>query len=136
MGLHEILSPRARTLKVLDFTVSFNEFPDLPLPLRLCDELEAMARHNILEALSFEVDVDSDGYKTEKLIGSKIQNAVKVPVKLGWSAFVTTGSFKDSIAWRTAKSCPRRRYSLYPINILVTLKSMLSIFRLPLSSEY
>ena len=61
VGLHDILSPHARNLKVLVFTVSlYDESLDLPLPLLLsglCDELEAMVGHNILEVLSFEIDV-------------------------------------------------------------------------------
>ena len=72
VGLHDILSPHARNLKVLDFTVSlYDEFLDLLLPLPLsglCNKLEAIVGHNIMEALSFEIDVD--GY-----------------VKPGWSAF-------------------------------------------------
>ena len=99
VGLHGILSPRARTLKVLKFTVPlYDQSPDSPLPLPLsglCDELEAMAGHNILEALSFKIDVD--GYETEKLIGSIIQNVEKVLLKPGWSDLRQV-SFKISIA--------------------------------------
>ena len=72
-----LLSSRARTLKVLDFAVSlYDESPGLPLPLLLVglyDELEAMAGHNILEALYFKVNVD--GY--EKGNSSIIHNAEK-----------------------------------------------------------
>ena len=98
VGLRDILFPRARTLKILDFTVSlYGETSDLlPLPLAgLCDELEAMAGHNTLEALSFEVNVD--GHETEKFIGCTIQNVEKVLVKPGWSALRQV-SFRISIA--------------------------------------
>ena len=81
VGLHDILSPSASTLKVLDLTVSL--YDDLPLA-GLCEELEAMAGHNMLEALSFEVRVDGD--ETEDSIGSIIQKVDKVLVKPGWSA--------------------------------------------------
>ena len=88
MGLHDILSPHARNLKVLDFTVSlYDEFLDLLLPLPLsglCNKLEAIVGHNIMEALSFEIDVD--GHETAIFVGSMIHNLEMVLVKSGWSA--------------------------------------------------
>jgi hypothetical protein len=95
--LHDILSPSARTLKVLDLTVSLYD-DSVPVPLLLaglCEELEAMAGHNMLEALSLDVNVD--GYETEVFIGSIIQDVEKVLVKPGWSALRQV-SFKVSIA--------------------------------------
>jgi hypothetical protein len=92
VGLHDILSPVASALKFLDLRVFL--YDDLPLA-GLCDELEAMAGHNVLEALSFEVLVDSD--ETEDSIGSIIQKVEKVLVKPGWSALRQV-SFKLSIA--------------------------------------
>ena len=92
VGLHDILSPIASTLNVLDLTVSL--YVDLPLA-GLCDELEAMAGHNMLEALSFEVRVNGD--ETEDAIGSIIQNVEKVLVKPGWPALKQV-SFELSIA--------------------------------------
>jgi hypothetical protein len=88
VDLRDILSSGARTLKVLDLAVS--------LPIAgLCEELEAMAGHNTLEALSLEVNVDGD--ETEVFIGSTIQNVGKVLVKPGWSALKQV-SFKVLIA--------------------------------------
>ena len=50
------------TLKVLNLTVSLYS-DSYPLPLaRLCNELEAMAGHNILEALSLKVHLE--GHET------------------------------------------------------------------------
>ena len=93
VGLHDILSPCARTLKVLDLTVSLYS---VPLPLAgLCEELEVMAGHYVLEAFSFEVQVD--GHETEDFIGSTIQKVEKVLLKPGWSALRQV-SFKVSIA--------------------------------------
>ena len=92
VGLHDILSPNASTLKVLDLTVSL--YDDLPLA-GLCDELEAMAGHNVLESLSFEVQVDGD--ETVDSIGSIIQKVEKVLIKPGWSALRQV-FFKLSIA--------------------------------------
>ena len=95
VGLHDILSSSARTLKVLDLTVYLY---DDSIPLRLagiCEELEAMAGHNMLEALSFKVEVDGD--ETEDSIGPIIQKVEKVLVKPGWSALRQV-SFKVSIA--------------------------------------
>ena len=85
VGFHDTLSPSARSLKVLELTVSLynDSVPLLPLA-GLCEELEAMAGHTILEALSFEVLVDS--YETEESIGSIIRNVEKALVKPGWSA--------------------------------------------------
>ena len=81
VGLQEILSP---TLKVLDLTVSlYSDFLSLPLA-RLCNELEAMAGHNILEALSLKVHLE--GHETGDFIGSIFQSVEKVLVKPGWSS--------------------------------------------------
>ena len=93
VGLHNMLFPSARTLKVLNFIVSI-----YPVPLALaglCMELEAMAGHYVLEALSFLVKVD--GHETEDFIGSTIQEVEKVLVKPGWSGLRQV-SFKVSIA--------------------------------------
>ena len=137
-GLYDILSPRVRTFKVLDFAVSlYDESPGLSLPLLLVglyNELQAMAGHNILEALSFEVNVD--GCETEN--SSILHNVENSLVKPGWSTFRQV-SFKLSITFclvsrRTAQSFPRR-YTL-PIIIFANfqiLSPLLSIFRLPLS---
>ena len=97
--LHDIflLSPSAsRTLKVLDLTVPLvcGDFVSLPLA-GLCEELEAMTGHNMLEALSFEIRVD--GHETEDYIGSIIQRVEKELVKPGWSALRQV-SFKVLIA--------------------------------------
>jgi hypothetical protein len=78
-NLVELLPPSARTLKVLTLTVFLHS-----VHLWLCELLEAMAGHNMLEALSFEVHVD--GHETEDSIGSIIQNMATVLVKPGWSA--------------------------------------------------
>jgi hypothetical protein len=86
VGLHDILSPNARTLKVLDLTLYLYDRP-VPLPLGgLCEELEAMAGHNMLEALSFKVYVNDRD--TVDFIGSIIQEVGKVLVKPGWFALV------------------------------------------------
>ena len=95
MGLHEILSPSARTLKVLDLTVYLY---DDSIPLRLaglCEELEAMAGHYMLEALSVEVEVDGD--ESVDFIGPIIQTLEKILAKPGWFALRQV-SFKVSIA--------------------------------------
>ena len=98
VGLHNILFPSAHTLKVLDLTgfllgprnVSFHQ------PFAgLCEELEAMAGHNMLETLSFEVYV---GFRdAEDSMGYIIQSVEKVLVKPGWSALRQV-SFKVPIA--------------------------------------
>ena len=96
VGLHDtILSSSARTLKVLDLTAYLY---DDSIPLRLagiCEELEAMTGHNMLESLSFEVKVDGD--ETDDFIGPIIQKVEKVLVKPEWTALRQV-SFKVSIA--------------------------------------
>jgi hypothetical protein len=100
VGLRDLLSPIASTLKVLDLTVFLqnSEGPARVLiPLAgICEELEAMAGHyTMLKTLSFHVHVD--GRETEDFIGSIIQKVEKVLVKPGWSTLRQV-SFKLSIA--------------------------------------
>ena len=84
LELHDILSTSARTLKVLRLTVPiYDDSTSLRLA-GLCEELEAMTGHNMLEALSLEVEVDRP--KREVYIGSIIQNVEKILVKPGWSS--------------------------------------------------
>ena len=83
--------PAFSTLKFLDLSIVYDESPDLPLPLPLsglCKELEAMAGHNMLESLSLEVNID--GYETEKLIGSIIQKCGEGTGQI-WVVCVKTG---------------------------------------------
>ena len=95
VGLHDILFPSARTLKVLDLTVSlYDDSVGVPLAW-LCEELEAMAGHNMLEVLSFEVQVDDD--ETEDFIGPIMQKMEEILVKPGWSALRQV-SFNVSVA--------------------------------------
>ena len=84
VGLHDIILPSARTLKVFDLTLSIYSVPS---PAGLCEELEAMAGHNMLEALSFEFQVN--GHETEGFIGRMIQKVWGVLLKPGWSALKT-----------------------------------------------
>ena len=97
-GILGLLSPRAHTLKVLDLTVSL--YGSVPPLAMVCEELEAMAGHNMLEALSFEVYVSV--CHTEDLIGPTIQKVENVLVKPGWSALRQV-SFKFSIFGDDAK---------------------------------
>ena len=97
MELHDFLSPSARTIKALDLTVSlYDDSGPVPIPLAgLCEELEAIAGHNMLQSLSLDVNVD--GHETDDFIGSIMQNVEKVLVKPGWSALRQI-SFEISIA--------------------------------------
>jgi hypothetical protein len=95
VGLHDALSPSARTLRLLDLTLSICGYL-VPLSLGgLCEELEAMAGHNVLEALSFELHVDVRN--SVDFIGSIIQEVETVLIKPGWSA-IRQVSFKVSIS--------------------------------------
>jgi hypothetical protein len=93
VGLHDILSPTAHTLKVLDVTVRI--YDDDSTLGGLCKELEAMTGHNMLEALSFEIELVGD--EEEDFVGSLIQKMEKILVKPGWSALRQV-SFKAPIA--------------------------------------
>jgi hypothetical protein len=53
VGLHDILPPSARTLKVLGLKVYL--YDDQLYLAGICEELEAMAGDNMLEVLSFEI---------------------------------------------------------------------------------
>ena len=90
-----LLSLRSSTLKVLDLKVPlYHGFACLSLE-GLCEELEAMAGHNILEALSVEVRVQNED-EMEDFIGSIIQKVEKVLIKPGWS-LLRQVSFKVSV---------------------------------------
>ena len=89
-----ILSLSPRTLKVLDLKLFLYNF-GFALLGGLYKELEALAGHNMLEALSFAFQVDGD--ETEDSIGSVMQKVEKVLVKPGWSALKQV-SLKVSIA--------------------------------------
>ena len=82
-----VLSTCTPTLKVLDLSVSIYHYGVPPLE-GLCEELEAMAGHNTLEALFLEASIESVADVLRKLdfIGSTIQKVENVLVKPGWSA--------------------------------------------------
>ena len=84
MNLVGVFSTSARTLKVLDLAVSLYHY-GFPLLPGLCEELEAMAGHNTLESLSFEVRINAR-HMTLDSIRSTIQKVESVLVKPGWSA--------------------------------------------------
>jgi len=84
MGLHDIISTCAPTLKVIDMSISFYDNLDLPPLTVLCEELEEMAGHNSLETLSFKIQLGGD--ETEDSVGSAVQNVAKILVNPGWSS--------------------------------------------------
>ena len=98
-----ILSLSPRTLKVLDLSVALHPWESVAFR-GLCEELEALAGHNMLEALSFAFQVD--GNETENFIGSSMQETETILVKPGWSALKQV-SFKASItpSENSAKLC-------------------------------
>ena len=95
LWLRDILTRSARTLKVLDFEISlYDEIYVMPLA-GLCEELEVMEGNNMLEVLSFQINVRGD--ESKDLIGSIIRNVENVLVKPGWPALKQV-SLKISIA--------------------------------------
>ena len=95
VGVQWILSSTARTLKVLDLTVSLYNKRISVFLKGICEELEALAGHNMLEALAFKVLVDWHTSDTDDFIGSTMQEVEKVVVKPGWSTLRKV-SFKVS----------------------------------------
>ena len=95
-NLMGLLSPNARTLKVLDLSVSLWDGSSIYLG-GICEELEALAEHNMLEAFKVRVDINSgDSISTEGFIGSIFQKVENLLVKPGWSALRRV-SFKVAI---------------------------------------
>ena len=92
-----LLSPTAHILKVLGLTVRYRS----SVCSGVCEELEAMAGHNMLEVLSFEVKVS--GFESEDFIGSVFQKVEEILVKPGWSALRQV-YFKVSCSYGIIKS--------------------------------
>ena len=94
-----LLSPNVRTLKVLDLWVSLWDGTSIYLG-GICEELEALAGHNMLEAFKLCVRMGSgDSIFTEGSIGSTLQKVENLLVKPGWSALRRV-SFKVAILGR------------------------------------
>ena len=92
-----LLSPDARTLKALDFSVSLCDGSSIYLG-GICEELEALAGHNMLETFKVRVEIDSGGsLSTEGSIGSVFQKVENALAKPGWSALRRV-SFKVPIS--------------------------------------
>ena len=105
MRLHDILSPIASTLKVLDLTVYLHDLSRAGL----CEGLEAMAVHNKLEVLSIALCIGYGDDVTEDSVGSILQNMERVLVKPGWSALRQV-SFRVDISgfWRVSRESSAR----------------------------
>ena len=97
MSIVGLLSPSACTLKVLHLSVSSMSWDHIILG-GICEELEALARHNMLEALSFEVHADDHDHDTGEFVGSIIQKVENILVKPGWS-MLRQVSFKLSLSY-------------------------------------
>ena len=84
VGLHDILSPISRTLKDLSFLLSTDGSAPLPALTGLCEGLEVMAGHYVLEVLSIIFVIGEDDALDS--VGSDFQKVEKALVKPGWSA--------------------------------------------------
>ena len=84
VGLRDSLSPTACTLKVLRLKTVFYSYDNVSSPTRLYEELEAMAGHNVLEALTIEIWMSDS--RSKDCIGTIIQKVGEILVKPGWSA--------------------------------------------------
>ena len=103
MGL---LSLSACTVKFLHLSVCLCQRHGSVFLGGICEELDAMAGHNMLEALSFQIVVEFDVDTTEDFVGSTIQKVENVLVKPGWSGLRQV-SFKLQIRVlrNSLKSC-------------------------------
>ena len=96
VGLDDTLSCSAPTLKVLDLTAPlYPVFPTRSPFVVLCEKLEVMAGHDMLEAMSFEVVLEH--LETADYIGSKVREVENLLVNHGWCALRQV-SIKISIA--------------------------------------
>ena len=132
MGLHDILSPIAPTLK----TLSLSARTARPSLTGLCKELEAMAGHYTLEALSIIIYLENDD--TEDSIGSNIQNVERVLVRPGWSTLRHV-SFHVSCWWLPyeAKLSMSEALQCLPDKYLIHLSKLDSVsFNYSVSVEY
>ena len=116
VGLHDILSPIARTLKVLGLRVPIYGSAHLPLG-GLCEGLEAMAGHYMLEALSIEFLVGFPDTEDFRVIGYSIQKVERVLVKPEWSAlrqvsFKVTGVLMGNRLFEALQSLPNKYLTL------------------------
>jgi len=136
VGLHDILSLSAGSLKDFDLSVSLYSNP--LVIAGLWEELEAMAGYNMLETLSFEVQVDGD--ETEDGIGSIVQKVEEVLVKPGWSALrqvsfkveiMPTDSEESAKLFEALQSLPDKYLSHLP-----KLESVAFSFSAYVSSKY
>ena len=85
-SLEGLLSPGARNIKDLDLSVFLWDGSSIFLG-GTCEELEALAGQNMLEAFKLRVGIDSDDtISTEGFIGSIFQKVENILVKPGWSA--------------------------------------------------
>ena len=131
VGLHNILSPIAPTLKTLSLSGS-------PPLAGLCEELEAMAGHYTLEALSIIFYVEILDHDTEDSIGSSIQKVGRVLVRPGWSTLRHV-SFNFSCWWLTyeAKLSMSEALQCLPDKYLSHLSELDSVsFNYSVSVEY
>ena len=101
-----LLSASAPTLKVLDLSVSFL-WDGI---LRTCEELEALAGHNMLEDFKVRVVVGVDlTNSTERfrVIGTIFQKVEDVLVKPGWSALRQVSFEVRILGWneRSSEMC-------------------------------
>ena len=79
-------------------------YDSVPLLEVLCEGLEAVAGHNMLEALSFEIRLPGGFYMDPDFMGSTIQTVENVLFKPGWSALRQV-SFKLPV--ELSRSCEK-----------------------------
>jgi hypothetical protein len=125
-SLEELLYPSlsARTLKVLDLTVPLYDEENSIILGGICEELEALAGHNMLETLSFKVHVFFA--RAEDFVGSTIQKVEKVLVRPGWPTLRRV-SLEGSIAHSGAARELCETLQSLPDKYLVHLSNLESI---------
>ena len=109
-SLEGLRSPGARNIKDLDLSLFLWAGNSIFLG-GTCEELEALAGHNMLEAFTLLVEINSDdSISTEGFIGSIFEKVENILVKPGWSALrrvsfkLLTSGWDQGIATRLCEA--------------------------------
>lgn len=84
LGLAEMVSLSAHNLRTLEFTGPLKSKPNDLMLVGLCEELEILARYNVLEILNLQIIVD--GCESKTFVVATFRRLEEVLMSTGWSA--------------------------------------------------